>query len=125
MIFNSAQTSSVRILHPSLPLIPNASLIGHFYFTKLLLPALRAGTLTSPSNHTRIITTSSYGAYMSTIDFDTLKDGEKRRRSGTRKMYSQSKFGNVVVSNEFARRYGGEGVVSMAVNPGECDDGGV
>lgn len=52
------------------------------------------------------------------LDFGTFRDGPRRRRWMTEFLYVQSKFGNVVFSNELARRYGDEGIVSIAVNPG-------
>ena len=65
---------------------------GPFLFTKLLLPALISGKATSPDGHTRIITTASSGAYLSTINWDTLKDGPARNKASLVDLYSQSKF---------------------------------
>ena len=66
---------------------------GHFYFTQLLLPLLVASAKTSPDGKARVINTSSMGhAFVSGIDFDTLRDGPKRIKAGTTKLYSQSKF---------------------------------
>ncbi|KAI8995252.1 NAD-P-binding protein [Trametes punicea] len=95
------------------------NVIGHFYLTKLLLPFLIASAKTSPDGKARVINTSSMGhSFVSGIDFDTLRDGPKRIKAGTLKLYSQSKFGNVVFSNELHRRYADQGIVSVSLHPG-------
>ncbi|KAJ6482235.1 NAD(P)-binding protein [Mycena vulgaris] len=77
------------------------NVLGHFCLTKLLLPELFAAAQSSPDGKAR-----------------SFKDGPARRKIATRKLYGQSKFGNLVVSNELARRYADRGIVSIAVNPG-------
>ncbi|TFK40852.1 NAD(P)-binding protein [Crucibulum laeve] len=95
------------------------NVLGHFYFTKLLLPTLLATAKTSPDGTARVVSTaSSAEVFLSTIDFNSLKDGPARRNKYSSTLYAQSKFGNVVLSNELARRYGSEGLVSTAINPG-------
>ncbi|KAI5114717.1 hypothetical protein M0805_009885, partial [Coniferiporia weirii] len=45
--------------------------------------------------------------------------GEKRRRGlGPDVLYYQSKCGVVMVANEFARRYGSEGIITTSLHPG-------
>jgi retinol dehydrogenase-12 len=67
--------------------------IGHFYFTKLLLPTLIATAKTSPEGKARIVNTSSMGHLFATnIDFNTLKDGPARRKTPSANLYNQSKF---------------------------------
>ncbi|KAG6915146.1 hypothetical protein DXG01_013041 [Tephrocybe rancida] len=94
------------------------NVLGHFYLTKLLLPALLAGAKSSPDGKARVVNTSSSGHISGNLDFNTLKDSPKRKKSQRFTLYSQSKFGNVVFSNELARRYGDQGIVSTALNPG-------
>ncbi|KAH9836617.1 NAD-P-binding protein [Rhodofomes roseus] len=94
------------------------NVVGHFFFTKLLIPALVAGKETSPDHHARIVTTSSGAAYGYTLNFDAIKDSPARRSMMTNTLYSQSKFGNVVVAREFAKRYADQGIVSTSCNPG-------
>jgi len=95
------------------------NVLGHFYFTKLLLPALLAAAETSPDGKARIVNTSSSAhEFSSGIDFNTLKEGPARRKNQTQGLYGQSKLGNIQVSNEFARRYGNQGIVSVSLNPG-------
>jgi len=94
------------------------NVLGHFFFTELLMPALLAGKETSPDKHARIITTSSSGALLATVNFDTLKDGPARRKRSTEQLYYQSKFCNAVVARQIARKYGDKGIISHSVDPG-------
>ncbi|KAI0372200.1 NAD(P)-binding protein [Pilatotrama ljubarskyi] len=94
------------------------NVLGHFYFTELLMPALLAGVQTSPDQHTRVITTSSSGAYFEVLHWDTFKDSPARKKMNTQALYFQSKLGNAVVANQVAKRYGDKGVISISVNPG-------
>ena len=67
--------------------------LGHFYFTKLLLPTLLAAAKTSPDGKARIVNTSSSAhAFTGPIEFNTLKDGPARTKKGPQPLYSQSKL---------------------------------
>jgi len=111
--------------------------LGHFYFTKLLTPALLAGAASSPDGKARVVNTaSSASLFVGGVDFNTLKDTPARKKRSPEILYSQSKLvgfclfpdnpiqttlliqGNVLFSNEFARRYGDQGIVSTSLNPG-------
>ncbi|TFY57871.1 hypothetical protein EVJ58_g6757 [Rhodofomes roseus] len=110
--------------------------VGHFLLTKLLLPALLAGKATSSDRFSRVIWLSSYASYLSTLSYDTFKEGPARRKAGYGMMYFQSKFvrifprrilrpsliivlqANVVLAHECARRFGSQGILSLSVNPG-------
>ncbi|KAI0754737.1 NAD(P)-binding protein [Daedaleopsis nitida] len=94
------------------------NVVGHWYFATLLIPALLAGVKTSPDHHARILTTSSAGAYLNTLHFDTFKDGLARRKTSADALYFQSKLGNAIVARQFAKRYGDKGIISISVNPG-------
>ncbi|KAI0058522.1 NAD-P-binding protein [Artomyces pyxidatus] len=95
------------------------NVIGHFLFSQLLLPALFAATESSPTHEkARVVTTSSGSSYaVNKIDFDTIVDGPQRRKMSPWGLYNPSKFANVVVALEFARRYG-DHIVSTSLNPG-------
>ena len=56
------------------------------------MPALLAATATSPDHHARVITTSSSGAMYGKIDFDSFRDGPRRKRYSTERLYAQSKL---------------------------------
>ncbi|KAJ6559082.1 hypothetical protein DFH09DRAFT_1247891 [Mycena vulgaris] len=94
------------------------NVLGHFYFTKLLLPTLLATAATAKT--ARVINTASLASENAggTINYNTLKESPARKKAGTGALYSQSKFGNVVFSAELARRYGAQGLVAVALNPG-------
>ncbi|KII90965.1 hypothetical protein PLICRDRAFT_39550 [Plicaturopsis crispa FD-325 SS-3] len=99
------------------------NVLGHFYLTKLLMPALLAAAKTSPQHVARIITTSSFGHIFYGLNFATFKDGPARRRFPTESLYAQSKYANIVFAKELARRYGDLGIVSIAFNPGNLGTG--
>ncbi|KAI0769385.1 NAD-P-binding protein [Trametes elegans] len=95
------------------------NVLGHFYFTQLLIPVLLSGASHSPDGRARVINTSSNGhASVSKIDYDTLRDHPKRRKLGTQKLHFQSKFATVVFANELHRRYGDQGIISVSLHPG-------
>ncbi|KAJ7443931.1 NAD(P)-binding protein [Mycena galericulata] len=102
------------------------NVLGHFFFTELLLPALRASHAAS-GVRPRIINVSSWGhnlAPATGIKIDSLRQGPARDKQikkwwmlAPMRFYGQSKLGNILVSNYFARKYG-DVVVSCAVHPG-------
>ena len=83
--------STVIWHHP--PLYLTLFYLGHFYFTKLLLPALLAGTKTSPDGKARIVNVSSSGhLFASGLDFNAFKEGPARTKKGTQVLYAASKL---------------------------------
>ena len=125
--------------------------IGHFYLTRLLLPLLFATAKKSPAGTIRIVNLSSMThnrAAPEGIRWSSLLNGNDslgaRKELGTTRLYGQSKLvramppqfiltrylinslflqGNILFSNELARRYGGEGIVSISLNPGAIKTG--
>jgi NAD(P)-dependent dehydrogenase (short-subunit alcohol dehydrogenase family) len=94
------------------------NVLGHFYFTKLLLPTLIATAKSAPDGKARVITTSSSAHFFKGLTFSTFKDSPARKKLSTTDLYGQSKTGNIVQAFELARRYGSEGIVSIPLNPG-------
>ncbi|KAJ6511531.1 NAD-P-binding protein [Mycena vitilis] len=104
------------------------NVLGHFSFTELLIPALRASHSAS-GIPARVINVSSWGHNLAPkptgFAMDTLKGGKARdhqiKKWGSMmaplRLYGQSKLGNILISNYFARQYGGI-LVSCAVHPG-------
>jgi len=89
------------------------NVIGHYYFTRLLIPQLAA------AGTSRVVNVSSAShLFADSIHWETLKDGPSRQKVKGFDLYNQSKFGNVVFASEFARRYGDQGIVSSSVHPG-------
>ncbi|KAH6912196.1 hypothetical protein BKA70DRAFT_1266949 [Coprinopsis sp. MPI-PUGE-AT-0042] len=94
------------------------NVLGHFYLTKLLLPVLLS-TAKATGIKSRVVHTSSIRSRnVSKLDFNTFKDGPTRRKWSPWTLYSQSKLGNVIVANEFAKRYGDQDLISCSCNPG-------
>jgi len=93
--------------------------LAPFYFTHLLLPALRAGAKSSPDGKSRVIHTSSYaGRFVDKIEYNTLLDTPARKKAFEYVLYSQSKLANAMISNEMAKRYVDEGIISVSLHPG-------
>ncbi len=86
--------------------------LGHFLLTNLLLELLRSS---APS---RIVHVSSMMHRLGKIDFKSFR-GERFYFSLT--AYGQSKLANILFSNELARRYGKDGIVSNALHPGAVE----
>ncbi|EED81510.1 predicted protein [Postia placenta Mad-698-R] len=97
------------------------NVLGHFFFTKLLIPALVAGAGASQDQHSRIVNVSSSASYLETLHWNTFKDSAERKKMSPNALYCQSKFGNVVVAREFAKRYADKGIVSTSLNPGNIE----
>jgi retinol dehydrogenase-12 len=72
----------------------NGRFVGHFYFTKLLLPTLLATAKASPNGTARVINVSSAAHHWhnGSIDFNTLKDGPARKKKYSLMLYGQSKI---------------------------------
>ncbi|TFK37741.1 NAD-P-binding protein [Crucibulum laeve] len=94
------------------------NVLGHFYLTKLLVPALVNGAKTSSDGKSRVVTTSSSAMWFDKVDYKTIKDGPLRIKKGTTGLYAQSKFCTSVFAHEFGRRYGNQGIVSVNLSPG-------
>lgn len=67
--------------------------LGHFYLTQLLLPALLAGAQASGDGTARIVNTSSSASIAASgIDYGTLRDTHARTKLGRGGLYAQSKL---------------------------------
>ena len=52
-----------------------------------------------PDKHSRIVTTSSSGAYLDTLHYDSFRDNlTVRKKLGKYKLYFQSKFVRIPIS---------------------------
>jgi NAD(P)-dependent dehydrogenase (short-subunit alcohol dehydrogenase family) len=67
------------------------NVLGHFYFTKLVLPTLLSTAKTSPDGTARVVNTSSNGHWFGGLKYDTIRDGPERRKETPWKLYGQSK----------------------------------
>lgn len=101
------------------------NVLGHFYFTQLLLPTLISAAASSPDKHARVVNVASNlhwsapaAASGGPILYDTIADGPARQKLSTETLYAQSKAGNVLFSHALARKYGPQGIISITLNPG-------
>ncbi|EIN11082.1 NAD(P)-binding protein [Punctularia strigosozonata HHB-11173 SS5] len=121
VLFNNAGVMSPPISHltqDGYDLQFGVNVLGHFYLTELLLPALKAGAASSADHVSRVINTSSQMHLLAKMDYDTLTDTTQRKKISPSDLYAQSTFGKIVFSQELARRYGTQGIVSIALHPG-------
>ncbi|KAF8682806.1 short chain dehydrogenase [Rhizoctonia solani] len=102
------------------------NVLGHYFFTILLLPTLIHTAKNSPlaNGHARVINTSSSAVYFAPktgIAWETLGTDASSisasKKLGANALYAQSKLGNVLFSNELAKRYADQGVISSSLNP--------
>eukprot|EP01112_Ceratiomyxa_fruticulosa_P017451 TRINITY_DN5435_c0_g1_i1.p1 TRINITY_DN5435_c0_g1~~TRINITY_DN5435_c0_g1_i1.p1 ORF type:complete len:302 (-),score=62.86 TRINITY_DN5435_c0_g1_i1:119-1024(-) len=121
-IYNNAAVISVPIAttKDGYELSFATNTIGPFLFTYFLTPVLEHTASESPRGTVRIVWTSSaifkIIAPTEGICFDDLSLNGRFMHAWQR--YAQSKLGNVLVSNEFAKRYVDKGITSIALHPG-------
>ncbi|KAG8978250.1 hypothetical protein FRB90_008534, partial [Tulasnella sp. 427] len=66
------------------------NVLGHAHFTLCLLPALLEGARTSSDGKARVINTSSNAAdLIGKLDYETFRDGPKRKKLGRVDLYNQ------------------------------------
>jgi NAD(P)-dependent dehydrogenase (short-subunit alcohol dehydrogenase family) len=92
--------------------------LGHYLFTQLLIPVLRATAKTAPPASVRVIWTTSQ-----TMDLAAPKGGMIMSEITTptkdqTRNYVNSKTGNWFLAKELANEVNGDGVLSMVQNPG-------
>ena len=59
------------------------NVLGHFYFTKLVMPALLAAAATSSDGTARVVNTASNAHWMCSLDYNTFKDSPARRKKNS------------------------------------------
>jgi NAD(P)-dependent dehydrogenase (short-subunit alcohol dehydrogenase family) len=91
--------------------------LAPFRLTWLLSPLLRR------SDRSVVVTVSSGGMYAEPFDLDRLEMGAEEYE-GVR-AYARAKRAQVVLSHEWARRFGGDHVASHAMHPGWADTHGL
>jgi retinol dehydrogenase-14 len=101
--------SAYELGHMALEHIFALNHLAPFLLTNRLLDRLKA------SAPARVVTVSSGAQAEGRIDFDDLQGA--RSYSGQR-AYSQSKLGNILFTNELARRLQDTGVTANSVHPG-------
>ncbi|KAJ7612609.1 hypothetical protein FB45DRAFT_1009230 [Roridomyces roridus] len=130
ILFNNAgvmTTPPEMLTAQGLDLQFGTNVLGHFFFTELLLPAL---TKSFQHNQVpaRVVNTTSMVytiAPGSGVEFASVKGGAERdawlKKTGNFmapwRLYGQSKMGNILASNYWAKTYS-DVLVSCAVHPG-------
>ncbi|GJE89085.1 NAD(P)-binding protein [Phanerochaete sordida] len=95
------------------------NVLGHWYFTELLLPALREGAKSSPDGYARVVTTSSSASHLAKpIVWDGFRDHPARTKFGSINLYMQSKLLNAIVAHESSKRYKDANILCYACDPG-------
>ena len=93
--------------------------LGPFLFTQLLRPILAQTAKVAPADSVRVIWVSSQGAELFSpkdgVPMDNL-DYHTEVHPGVK--YNITKAGNIYQGSELARRTKGEGIISVALNPG-------
>ncbi|KAJ7642268.1 NAD(P)-binding protein [Roridomyces roridus] len=98
------------------------NVLGHFFFTELLLPALKK-SYEETQIPARVINVSSVGhryAPGKGINFASLKKSAERDKYvkwSSWRLYGQSKIGNIYTSNYWAKTHS-DVLVSCSLNPG-------
>jgi len=97
--FLSAYMTTSGVMNPPVELLTDdgydlqfgTNVVGHFYFTKLIFPALLAAAAMSSDGTARVVNTSSNGHLLSGLDYNTFRDSPARRKKNTTELYGQSK----------------------------------
>ncbi|KAL2069922.1 hypothetical protein VTL71DRAFT_14601 [Oculimacula yallundae] len=107
-----------------LDLMIGANIVATLLFSTLLVPQLKAASVSTVGQPARVVWTSSYMAEgMSPpngVDLALLDSGAK----GPVPNYAMSKAGTWYIGREFAKRYGQDNIISVSQNPGNLRSGG-
>jgi NAD(P)-dependent dehydrogenase (short-subunit alcohol dehydrogenase family) len=72
------------------------NVVGHFYFTKLVMPALLAAATTSSDGTARVVNTASNAHWLGRLNYNTFRDSPARRKMHSWVRYGQSKTVSLV-----------------------------
>ncbi|EJU01290.1 NADP-binding protein [Dacryopinax primogenitus] len=101
---------------------------AHACLTMLLLPVLVSSAKTAPDGQVRVINVSSSAQWFAPrggVDWRTIPGTapERAKRLTPFLAYAQSKRAQIAFSNELAKRYRKDGIVSIALHPGSVPSG--
>lgn len=69
------------------------NVVGHYLFTKRLIPLLEAGATTSADGKSHVVHTSSSAMmFTKTVNIDAMKDVTALKKLGPAQLYLESKF---------------------------------
>lgn len=92
--------------------------IGHFLFTKLLLPTLQKTAASISPSDVRVVTLSSVG-HNAAPSFEDMTSTATLLKSSTWTRYGASKAANILFASELARRH--PEILSVSIHPGTVD----
>ncbi|KAK0740187.1 short chain dehydrogenase reductase [Schizothecium vesticola] len=99
--------------------------LGHFLLAHLLTPTLITTAQAEPAGTVRVVWVSSMAAELYSvrqgIDMGNLSDKGYVKEPSMPEKYGNSKAGNYLHGVEYARRYKQDGIVSVAINPGNLN----
>lgn len=99
--------------------------LGHFLFTQLLTPTLAKTAANEAAGTVRVVWVSSMAADLFSVqhglDVDKLREESYVSDLKSMTRYGNSKAGNYYHGVEYARRHRQDGIVSIAMNPGNLD----
>ena len=94
--------------------------LGHFLLFQLLKDALLAAA--TPSFPSKVINVASSGHRQAEVRFDDYNFDQKDSYSGWA-AYGQAKTAEIYMTSEITRRYAGQNLHGVALNPGGIDTG--
>ena len=97
------------------------NVLGPFLLTELLIPALAAAAI--EHQPARIINVSSGGMYSEAVKLDDLQSA-REKWSGSA-VYARTKRMQVMLTEYWASKFAGDGIVVHAMHPGWADTNGV
>ncbi|KAI9717899.1 MAG: hypothetical protein M1812_004426 [Candelaria pacifica] len=97
------------------------NVVAHFLLNLLLIPILRATAKVAKPNSVRTIWVSSLGHDLYSppnggINWEDINN--EKGKMGEMECYGQSKAAGVILGYETGKKLGGDGVVSVSLNPG-------
>ncbi|KAF4126430.1 Short-chain dehydrogenase, partial [Geosmithia morbida] len=101
--------------------------LGHFLFTQLLTPTLKATAAQEKPGAVRVVWTASVATELYSVkngvDMPALNKGKESYVDAYQPMtlYGNSKAGNYYHGTEYARLHKDDNIVSVAANPGNLD----
>jgi retinol dehydrogenase-12 len=100
-------------------LMMGTNVLGPWLFTQYLLPVLKSTATTAPPGTVRVVWAGSLldFAEKGGVQFDE-ETSHPKLHNDQQTNYMQSKVANAFLASEFASRYGGDGIISVGVNPG-------
>lgn len=91
------------------------NVLGHYIFTETLLPTLISTAANKPPGTVRIITTSSSAHTMAIQGGVKLDDLTQGPNSKAFELYGQSKMGNIILSNYWAKKLESNGIICISL----------